>query len=111
MFSENGARNTIVRLNRLKPVAAEQGVTKYGVTICLELLKSTINHPDCRADHAEDGALVIHSVHSPRVRRPFDICRTQLMEGNVMDSIRRNTGMIGGFHTSGVPGRHEIDAT
>jgi hydroxypyruvate isomerase len=35
----------------------------------------------------------------------------QIMEGDLIDTIRQKIGVIGHFHTGGVPGRHEIDAT
>lgn len=106
MSDEEGARNTIAGLNRLKPVAEE-----YGVTICLELLNSKVNHPDYMADHTAWGARVMREVNSPRVRLLYDIYHMQIMEGDLIDTIRQNIGAIGHFHTGGVPGRHEIDAT
>jgi len=33
----------------------------------------------------------------------------QIMEGDVIRTIRDNYQYIGHFHTGGVPGRHEID--
>ncbi len=106
MSDEEGARNTIAGLNRLKPVAED-----YGVTICLELLNSKVNHPDYMADHTGWGARVMHEVNSPRVKLLYDIYHMQIMEGDLIDTIRQNIGVIGHFHTGGVPGRHEIDAS
>jgi hydroxypyruvate isomerase len=105
MSDEEGARNTITGLNRLKPIAED-----YGVTICLELLNSKVNHPDYMADHTAWGARVMHEVNSARVRLLYDIYHMQIMEGDLIDTIRQNSGVIGHFHTGGVPGRHEIDA-
>ncbi|MGA7523000.1 MAG: TIM barrel protein [Acidobacteriaceae bacterium] len=106
MSDDEGARNTITGLNRVKPIAEE-----YGVTICLELLNSKVNHPDYMADHTAWGARVMHAVDSPRVKLLYDIYHMQIMEGDLIDTIRQNIGVIGHFHTGGVPGRHEIDAT
>jgi len=106
MSDEEGARNTISGLNRLKTIAEDSGVT-----ICLELLNSKINHPDYMADHTAWGARVMHEVNSPRVRLLYDIYHMQIMEGDLIDTIRQNIDVIGHFHTGGVPGRHEIDAT
>ena len=47
---EEGARNTVLGLNRLKPIAEANGVN-----ICLELLNSKVNHPDYMADHTVWG--------------------------------------------------------
>jgi hydroxypyruvate isomerase len=106
MSDEEGARNTIAGLNRLKPIAEANGVT-----ICLELLNSKVNHPDYMADHTAWGARVMHEVNSPRVKLLYDIYHMQIMEGDLIDTIRQNIAVLGHFHTGGVPGRHEIDAT
>ena len=103
---EEGARNTILGLNRLKSIAEDNGVT-----ICLELLNSKVNHPDYMADHTAWGARVMHEVNSPRVKLLYDIYHMQIMEGDLIDTIRANIGILGHFHTGGVPGRHELDAT
>lgn len=106
MSDEEGARNTIAGLNRLKPIAEDNGVT-----ICLELLNSKVNHPDYMADHTAWGARVMREVNSPRVKLLYDIYHMQIMEGDLIDTIRQNIGVIGHFHTAGVPGRHELNAS
>jgi len=106
MSDDEGARNTIAGLNRLKPIAEDNGVT-----ICLELLNSKVNHPDYMADHTAWGARVMHEVNSPRVKLLYDIYHMQIMEGDLIDTIRQNIGVLGHFHTAGVPGRHELNAT
>ena len=106
MPDEEGARNTITGLNRLKKIAEDNGVT-----ICLELLNSKVNHHDYMADHTEWGARVMQEVNSPRVKLLYDIYHMQIMEGDLIDTIRQNIGVLGHFHTGGVPGRHELDAT
>jgi len=106
MSDDEGARNTITGLNRLKSIAEDNGVN-----ICLELLNSKVNHPDYMADHTTWGARVMHEVNSPRVKLLYDIYHMQIMEGDLIDTIRQNISVIGHFHTGGVPGRHELDAT
>jgi hydroxypyruvate isomerase len=105
MSDEEGARNTIAGLNRLKPIAEDNGVT-----ICLELLNSKVNHPDYMCDHTAWGARVMHEVNSPRIKLLYDIYHMQIMEGDLIDTIRQNIALLGHFHTGGVPGRHELDA-
>jgi hydroxypyruvate isomerase len=105
MSDDEGARNTIAGLNRLKPIAEANGVN-----ICLELLNSKVNHPDYMADHTAWGARVMHEVNSPRIKLLYDIYHMQIMEGDLIDTIRQNIGVLGHFHTAGVPGRHELDA-
>ena len=41
----------------------------------------------------------------------YDIYHMQIMEGDVIRTIRDNINWIGHFHTGGVPGRHEINDT
>jgi hydroxypyruvate isomerase len=104
LSDEEGAANTVAGLNRVKRIAED-----HGVTICVELLNSKINHPDYMADHTEWGARVMEAVNSPRVKLLYDIYHMQIMEGDLIDTIRKNVGWIGHFHTGGVPGRHELD--
>ncbi|HEY1755774.1 MAG TPA: TIM barrel protein, partial [Bryobacteraceae bacterium] len=106
MSDDEGARNTIAGLNRLKSIGED-----HGVTICLELLNSKVNHPDYMADHTAWGTRVMHEVNSPRVKLLYDIYHMQIMEGDLIDTIRQNLDVIGHFHTGGVPGRHEIDGS
>jgi hydroxypyruvate isomerase len=106
MSDEEGARNTITGLNRVKKIAED-----HGVTICLELLNSKVNHPDYMCDHTAWGVGVVREVNSPNVKLLYDIYHMQIMEGNLIDTIRGNLQWIGHFHTGGVPGRHELDDT
>lgn len=106
MPDEEGARNTIAGLNRLKKIAEDNGVT-----ICLELLNSKRNHKDYMADHTAWGARVMREVNSPRVKLLYDIYHMQIMEGDLIATVRENIDVIGHFHTGGVPGRAEIDDT
>jgi len=106
LSDEEGARNTIAGLNRVKKIAEDQGVT-----ICLELLNSKVNHKDYQCDHTRWGVEVIKAVDSPRVKLLYDIYHMQIMEGDIIRTIRDNIQYIAHFHTGGVPGRHELDDT
>ncbi len=106
MPDDEGARNTIVGLNRVKKIAEDNGVV-----ICLELLNSKVNHPDYMADHTAWGVRVVQAVNSPNVKLLYDIYHMQIMEGDLITTIRDNIAWIAHFHTGGVPGRHELDNT
>ncbi len=106
MSDEEGARNSIAGLNRVKKIAED-----HGVTICLELLNSKRDHADYMCDHTAWGVRVISEVNSPNVKLLYDIYHMQIMEGDLIETIRRNIQWIGHFHTGGVPGRHELDNT
>src|SRR6185312_16182313 len=62
-------------------------------------------------DHTAWGVDVIKRVGSPHVKLLYDIYHMQIMEGDVIRTIRENIQYIAHFHTGGVPGRHEIDGT
>jgi hydroxypyruvate isomerase len=103
---EEGARNCIEGLRRIAPAAE-----KHGVTICVELLNSKVDHKDYMGDHTAFGVKVTEGVGSPRVKLLYDIYHMQIMEGDVIRTIRQYFAHIGHFHTGGVPGRHELDDT
>jgi hydroxypyruvate isomerase len=103
---EAGAKHCIEGLNRIKGAAEQQGVT-----ICVELLNSRIDHQDYMGDHTSFGVQVMEAVASPRIKLLYDIYHMQIMEGDVIRTIRNNFAQLGHFHTGGVPGRHELDDT
>jgi hydroxypyruvate isomerase len=106
LSDEEGARNTIVGLKRLKPIAEDNGVT-----INMELLNSKRDHHDYMCDHTAWGVRVCEEVNSPRIKLLYDIYHMQIMEGDLIATIRANHQWLGHFHTGGVPGRHELDDT
>jgi hydroxypyruvate isomerase len=102
----DGIANCITGFKRIAPLAEQ-----HGVTLCLELLNSKVDHRDYHADHTAWGAKVVEGVASPRVKLLYDIYHMQIMEGDVIRTIRNNFKHIAHFHTGGVPGRNEIDDT
>src|SRR4051794_2339881 len=81
------------------------------VTICMELLNSKVNHKDYMCDHTPWGVALVKMVGSERFKLLYDIYHMQIMEGDVIRTIKDNKEYIGHIHTGGVPGRHEIDET
>jgi hydroxypyruvate isomerase len=106
MSDEEGAKNTIAGLNRVKKIAED-----HGITICMELLNSKVNHKDYMCDHTAWGVQVVQAVNSPRVKLLYDIYHMQIMEGDLVRTIQENIQWLGHFHTGGVPGRHELDGS
>ncbi len=100
----DGIRASVEALRRIAPLAEEQGVT-----VLVELLNSKVDHPDYQGDHTPFGVAVMREVGSPRVRLLYDIYHMQVMEGDVIATIRAHHDLIGHYHTAGVPGRHELD--
>ena len=106
MSDEEGAKNTIAGLSRIKKIGED-----HGVNICIELLNSKVDHKDYMCDRTAWGVRVVQAVNSPRVKLLYDIYHMQIMEGDLVRTIQKNIDWIGHFHTGGVPGRHELDGT
>ena len=106
MSEGEGIENTVAILNRVKGVAE-----KHNVTICVELLNSKVDHKDYMCDHTAWGVEVVKRVNSPRVKLLYDIYHMQIMEGDIIRTIRENIQHIAHFHTGGNPGRNELDDT
>lgn len=99
-----GADNCVAFLNKVKAQAEDKGVT-----VCMELLNSKVNHKDYMFDHLAWGVDVMQRVNSPRVKILYDIYHAQIMDGDIVRNIRDNFKWLGHFHTGGNPGRHDID--
>ncbi len=84
---------------------------KKNVTICLEYLNSKVNHKDYMFDKTAWGVEVCKRVGSDRVKILYDIYHAQIMEGDIIQTIRDYRDYIGHYHTGGNPGRNEIDDT
>jgi hydroxypyruvate isomerase len=93
-------------LNRIKALAED-----VGVTICMELLNSRVDHADYMGDRSGYGVSVVSAVNSPRVKLLYDIYHMQIMEGDVIRTIRDHGQWIAHYHTAGNPGRNELDPT
>jgi hydroxypyruvate isomerase len=101
---DEGIENCAKGLREIVPAAE-----KAGITICMELLNSKVNHPDYQCDHTPWGVKLVEKVGSARFKLLYDIYHMQIMEGDVIHTIRDNHQHIAHYHTAGVPGRHEID--
>jgi hydroxypyruvate isomerase len=106
MSDEEATANCVAGLNRVKKIAEDQGVT-----VCVELLNSRVNHKDYQGDRTKFGVDIVKAVDSPRVKLLYDIYHMQIMEGDLIATIRANHQYIAHYHTGGVPGRHELDDT
>ena len=99
-----GAENAIKQLEILAKDAESAGVM-----LILELLNSKVDHPDYQCDSTAWGVEVVAAVNSPNLRLLYDIYHMQVMEGDVIQTIRDNHQWFAHYHTAGVPGRNEID--
>ena len=99
-------RNSIDCLDRCKRMAEDEGVT-----IVLEMLNSKVDHIGYIGDRTDWGVRIVEAVASPRVKLLYDVYHMQIMEGDVIRTIREHHQHIAHYHTGGVPGRAEIDET
>ena len=106
MSDGEGIANCIAGFKRIAPTAE-----RHGVTLCLELLNSKVDHKDYQCDHTAWGVELVKAVASPRFKLLYDIYHMQIMEGDVIRTIRENHQYIAHYHTGGNPGRNEIDET
>jgi hydroxypyruvate isomerase len=91
-------------LRRIAPYAEDKGIN-----LNIELLNSKVNHPGYQCDHADWGVAMCEMVNSPRVKLLYDIYHMQIMDGDLIRTIRRNIQWIGHFHTAGNPERRDLD--
>ena len=83
----------------------------HNITVCMELLNSRVDHKDYQCDHTAWGVALCEKLGSENFKLLYDIYHMQIMEGDVIATIRQNKKYIAHYHTGGVPGRHEIDTT
>jgi len=99
---EAGRRTLLANL-----AAAVQRVADEDLTLLLEPLNTHVDHAGYCLNSSDMGAEIVRSVNSPALRLLYDVYHMQVMEGNVIDHIRRHKAVIGHFHSAGVPGRGE----
>ncbi len=106
MSDEEGARNTVTGLKRMRSIIEDNGVI-----LNMELLNSKVDHHDYMCDHTAWGVRVVEEVGSPNIKLLYDIYHMQIMEGDLIATIQANSKWLGHFHTGGVPHRHELNDT
>ena len=104
MLDSEGLENCVTALKQIVGHAEQKGVT-----ICMELLNSKVNHADYMADNMPWLVELVDRVASDRFKILYDIYHAQVMEGDVIRTIRDYHGHIGHYHTAGNPGRNELD--
>jgi len=102
---QQGWENCEKGLKRIVPIAE-----KHNVVVTMELLNS-FGHKDYLCDHTLWGVELCKRVGSPNFKLLYDIYHMQIMEGNIIDNIRKYYTLFSHIHTGGNPGRNEIDET
>jgi hydroxypyruvate isomerase len=106
MDDETGLKNCALGLKRVIGLAE-----KKKVTLIMEGLNSKVNHKDYMYDYTRWGVELCKLVGSDNFKLLYDIYHMQIMEGDIIRTIRDNHKYIAHYHTGGNPGRHEIDHT
>ncbi|MDX1543099.1 MAG: TIM barrel protein [Christiangramia sp.] len=104
MDDETGIKNCVIGLTPLLDYAKE-----LNVNLVMELLNSKVDHADYMCDHTEWGVALAKALDKPNFKLLYDIYHMQIMEGDVIRTIRDNHEYINHYHTGGVPGRNEIN--
>ncbi|KXU35433.1 hydroxypyruvate isomerase [Cephaloticoccus primus] len=124
LVADAGYRNTICFSGNRNGMDPEEGLAnaeaalkrvlghaeKRGVVLAMELLNSKVDHPDYLCDSTEWGVALCKRLGSPNFALLNDIYHMQIMEGDIIATIRKYHEYFVHYHTAGVPGRHEIGA-
>ena len=112
MAVEQQRASIIEGLKRATEIAAAGGVQ-----LIIEVLNTLAkieplnpdgeNHNQYYLNSTAEAFAIVRAVGSPNLRVLFDLYHVQIMEGNLIETLRNNIGMIGHFHVGDVPGRHE----
>jgi hydroxypyruvate isomerase len=101
---KTGLKNCAKALKQITPLAE-----KKNVVINMELLNSRVDHADYMCDRSEWGIELVKEVGSNNFKLLFDIYHMQIMEGDLIRTIKKNHQYFGHYHTAGNPGRNELD--
>lgn len=84
---------------------------KSNIILCLELFNTKVDHPGYMADNTAWGIELCDRLGSDHFKLLYDIYHMQIMEGDVIRTIKDSYEYFGHYHTGGNPGRNEIDHT
>lgn len=96
------ARATVVEnLKRAAPICEDAGIV-----LMTEAL-NTVQTPGFFLDNSKVAFDIVDEVGSPAVKFQYDVYHMQIMEGNLIDTIKANVDKIAHIQIADVPGRHE----
>ena len=101
---EQGLENCAVGLEPLVKLAEQRNIN-----LIMELLNSKVNHKDYQCDKTPWGVKLVEKMGSTNFKLLYDIYHMQIMEGDIIATIRDYHQHIAHYHTGGVPGRNEIN--
>ncbi len=95
---------------------AQDIVAPHGITLIMEVINTlapveplnpATNHHEYYLNRTPEAFEIVRQVGSPFVKILYDLYHVQIMEGNLIETLRANIGAIGHIHVGDVPGRHE----
>jgi hydroxypyruvate isomerase len=96
------ARATCVEnLKRAAPLCEDAGITLMSEGL------NSVQTPGYFLDNSKLGFGIVDEVGSPAVKYQYDVYHMQIMEGNLIDTIKANVEKIAHIQIADVPGRHE----
>ena len=102
LSAEEKLESTKAVLKALIPTAEEAGVT-----FVIEPLNTTVDHKGYSLCNSAPAFDLIREIGHPNIRALYDAYHMQIMEGNIIDTIRAGIDAIGYFHVADVPGRFQ----
>jgi hydroxypyruvate isomerase len=92
----------VANLKAVAPVAEDAGIR-----IALEPLNTLVDHAGYFLDSTAEAVAIVERVGSPAIGILYDVYHMQIMEGNLIETIRLAADSIHHVHVADVPGRHE----
>jgi hydroxypyruvate isomerase len=89
-------------LNTLRPIAEEAGIT-----LLIEPLNTLVDHKGCYFSHSRPALELVREIGSKNIKVLYDVYHMQIMEGNLIRTIREYIDAIGYIHIADVPGRFQ----
>jgi|FLYN01.1.fsa_nt_gi hydroxypyruvate isomerase len=101
----------MTRDEQLAQAAALQGelcaqAAERGITVTLEP-QNQWDAPYYLFTHTAEALAQIEAVGAPNLKLQYDIYHMQLMEGNIVNTLRRSINQIAHIQIADVPGRHQ----
>lgn len=82
-------------------------VEKADVNLVLEALNTKVDHAGYFLSSSDQAFDIVGFVKSSHIKVLYDIYHMQIMEGNIIDTLRKSIDAIGYIHIADVPGRNE----
>lgn len=93
---------TMAVLRALQPIAEREKIT-----LVIEPLNTYVDHMGYSLNHSQPAFAMVREIGSPNVAVVYDIYHMQIMEGNIIHTLKNNLDAVGYIHIADVPGRNQ----